>query len=117
MLDAEIKLNMDIPKITRTVRKHFADALLIAVEHLLESANRVVPHDQGNLQNSGKSNIDESQLEASVSYDTPYAVRLHEHPEYKFRNNRIGKWLEITYKDNAKKIGEWVANYMKARLR
>jgi len=29
-----------------------------------------------------------------VSYDTPYAARLHEHPEYNFQNGRQGKYLE-----------------------
>lgn len=35
---------------------------------------------------------------AAIVYDTPYAVRLHEHPEYNFSKdanpNAEGKWVE-----------------------
>jgi hypothetical protein len=29
-----------------------------------------------------------------VSYDEPYAVPLHEHPEFEFQGEGEGKWLE-----------------------
>lgn len=45
-----------------------------------------------------------SDLTGVVSYDTPYAVRLHEHPEYNFQGGREGKWLEKTVNEKSKDV-------------
>ena len=41
---------------------------------------------------------------ADVIFDTPYAARLHEHPEYDFSKdanpNARGKWLELAASEN-----------------
>lgn len=57
-----------------------------------------VPHDIGTLQNSGF--VQDGNDEALVGYNTKYAARLHEHPEYRFRNGRKGKYLEDPIKEN-----------------
>lgn len=63
-----------------------------ANEVLYESRNQA-PFDTGTLvkqssvENTGK-------LERTIIYRTPYAERLHEHPEYNFQNGRKGKYLE-----------------------
>ena len=49
--------------------------------------------------------------EISISYDTPYAARLHEHPEYNFREGREGKWLENALNERR----EDLVNYMKSK--
>ena len=82
--------------VTTRMRVAAADGLFDAAEHILEYANRSVPHREGTLMRSGQADVDRARLEASVSYDTPYAVRLHEHPEYNFRGGRRGKWLELS---------------------
>jgi hypothetical protein len=64
----------------------------IAAEKTLKDANQHVPYETGELQESGAVNADGTT--AFVSYDTPYAVRLHEHPEYNFQGKGEGKWLE-----------------------
>ncbi len=103
-------------------------ALYLAGEGILEEANRLVPHDQGTLQNSGTVTCDElpdgqavfdealggkSMAKAfpgqpksaiMISYNTPYAVRLHEHPEYEFQDDRQGKWLETALNEHAERI-------------
>lgn len=38
-----------------------------------------------------------------ISYNTPYAVRLHENPQYNFKNGRKGKYLEDPLKENVGK--------------
>lgn len=65
---------------------------------ILRLSQREVPHDVGTLQNSGfvKDEIDES----IVGYNTRYAARLHEHPEYRFGKGRKGKYLEDPIKTN-----------------
>lgn len=71
-------------------------------DQLLEKANEHVPYEFGTLEASGiaqavqtrnRLGMFASGHEAIVSYDTPYAVHLHEHPEYKFQGKGEGKWL------------------------
>ena len=68
-------------------------------EAVLEDAQKHVPYDIGNLAESGavtqgRDSGGRFVTEHFVSYDTPYAVRLHEHPEYNFKGQGEGKWLE-----------------------
>lgn len=99
------------------IRRAAAAALNDVAEFLLEESNKTVPIDESTLQRSGVVSEDPAKLEAAVSYDTPYAVRLHEHPEYKFQNQRRGKWLELTVREQEATIyayiAEKVANAMK----
>ena len=44
---------------------------------------------------TGSGMVDASETSATVSYDTPYAVRLHQNPQYQFNFGRRGKWLEL----------------------
>jgi hypothetical protein len=94
-----------------------ADGLSDAAEFILEEANRKVPHDEGNLQRSGSPSVDPSKMEAVVSYDTPYAVRLHEHPEYNFQKGREGKWLENTMRDKRDEALVHIANKIRQATR
>lgn len=47
---------------------------------------------------------------AAIVVDTPYAARLHEHPEYNFSTdanpNAQGKWLENAIVENRKELGD-----------
>jgi len=83
---------------------------------VLTEANKLVPHDEGTLEKSGF--IDAKGLVAAVSYDTPYAIRLHEHPEYNFRGGREGKWVEKTIKrkDVQDKVLEAIAQEIRKEL-
>lgn len=69
-----------------------------AVEHLLEESNKIVPFDESDLMKSGDVDVkvNAKTLVGYVYYDTPYAVRMHEHPEYNFQNGREGKYLQKT---------------------
>ena len=65
---------------------------------LLRLSQLEVPLDKGTLQNSGETHMEDDY--AVVGYNTPYAHRLHEHPDYKFQHNRKGKYLEDPMKNN-----------------
>jgi hypothetical protein len=58
-------------------------------------SQKEVPHDKGTLQNSGYVNFafGGSKGDIVIGYNTPYAARLHEHPEYHFQKGRKGKYL------------------------
>ena len=77
-------------------------ATMEAAEELLRESNKMVPHDEGTLMRSGE--VDVKEGEATVSYDTPYAVRLHEHPEYNFQKGRQGKYLEKALDNNRDRL-------------
>lgn len=64
------------------------------LENLLEESKTECPFEEGILENSGYTVYDSQKKEGNVIYDTPYAVRLHEHPEYNFKGKGKGKWLE-----------------------
>jgi hypothetical protein len=50
---------------------------------------------------------------AAVVVDTPYAARLHEHPEYNFSTdanpNAQGKWVETAIIEHADELGAIIA--------
>lgn len=70
-----------------------------AAERGLALSLRGVPFDEGTLAGSGTvepaTDVEEG---AAIVYDTPYAARLHEHPEFNFSKDSNpsaeGKWLE-----------------------
>jgi len=100
------------------------DAIKFALEEcggdLLKEATKIVPLDKGTLQDSGKvsavKKVSSNEMEISVGYNTPYAARLHEHPEYKFQQGRQGKYLETPLKQNVSKYKNGIVNEVKSAL-
>ncbi len=60
-------------------------------ERVLARAQLHVPFRSGALKSTGAVTTDGSQ--AAISYDTVYAARLHQHPEYNFSPPGQGRWL------------------------
>lgn len=69
-----------------------------------------VPHNKGTLQNSGF--VEDGHEEAIVGYNTVYAARLHEHPEYRFKNGRQGKYLENAIKENLQALQDYIKSVL-----
>ena len=69
-------------------------ALEDIAEYVLGESIQQVPHEEGDLQSSGKVSVDEGSSRAAVSYDTPYAVRQHEDMTYRHDPGRKAKYLE-----------------------
>ncbi len=103
----------------RHVKAQLADsveqALRDAGEVLLEEANQKVPFEEGNLARSGF--VDVEPTSATVSYDTPYAARLHENPQYHFQHGRRGKWLQLALQDQAQRLEQFLADRLKGVFR
>jgi hypothetical protein len=95
-------------EIVKKIKSVENQALFEAAEYVLETANRTVPHQDGDLERSGKTSVDEKGRQAAVSYDTPYARRLHEHPEYNFQGKGRGKWLELTMTEEKRKVRQYL---------
>ncbi|WUI02107.1 hypothetical protein OHR68_09955 [Spirillospora sp. NBC_00431] len=67
-----------------------------AAEYLLEEANRRVPIESLELQQSGEVSVDPEAHKAAVTYDTEYAVAQHE-KSYRHDPGRTRKFLEIPW--------------------
>lgn len=97
------------------VRKAASEGLADAAEFLLEEANRTVPIEEATLTRSGATDVDG--LQASVFYDTPYAVRQHEDTRLRHDQGRRAKWLEMTMREQAKQVGEHIADRIRSAVR
>lgn len=95
------------------IRTATREAMEDALEFLKDEANKRVPHDEGILEASGDYMINQSKAEGVIFYDTPYAVRLHEHPEYHFQKGREGKWLSNTFT----LYGDRAMRYIQAKIK
>jgi len=95
-----------IDDISKKVDSINLDALMEMGDTLLNLSSKEVPHDTGALQATGV--VERGSDEVIVGYHTPYAARLHEHPEYKFKKGRKGKFLEDPLKQN---LTKWLQVY------
>jgi hypothetical protein len=116
-MSVSVKLNWQGDKVLAQTRQAAAAGLLRGAEYLLEESNRTTPHDEGTLEASGETSVDESRLEAAVSYDKEYAARLHENPRYHFQGGRRGKWLELTFQERGKTAHEIVGKTIESQMR
>lgn len=114
----DINVNVDIKELTVALFMEDAvsDAIKIASEALLTESNKTAPKDEGILIQSGKTDFDSMTNTGYVSYDTPYAIRLHEHPEYNFQNGRRGKWLELTMNEQRTMLANLIALKLRERV-
>lgn len=82
----------------------------LAAHRLMALSVARAPLDVGTLTGSAQVTAAEALGDAAiVSYDTPYAARLHEHPEYNFQGGREGKYLENPALENQRELGEVIA--------
>lgn len=92
------------------------EGLTRAAGLVLGVANRTCPYQEGTLVGSGATDVDRSSGEASVFYDTPYAVRLHENPQYRFNFGRRGKWLSLALGETDGAVNNILADSLKDKL-
>jgi len=103
--------------VSQKVREAAVEGLRDAAEHLLEYANRTVPLEEGTLMRSGQADVDPETLEASISYDTPYAVVQHERLDFKHDPGRRAKWLELSLNEREESIQRYIARKIQESLR
>lgn len=101
--------------VSRDVERKGEKALRLAAEYLLEESNRTVPIEEGTLGRSG--GTDAQGLEATVFYDTKYARRQHEETRYAHDPGRRAKWLELTLREQTKKITAFIGRQLGGAFR
>ena len=108
------------PRVTGLVDRTIDRAMWQAGGELRRQSNHIVPHDTGALMRSCSLDYDPDTKTVVLSYgntDVPYAITVHEHPEWNFRQGREGKWLENTWKRHGPRAARWVAEQVKRVLR
>jgi hypothetical protein len=108
------EFNSRVSQLNAKVVSVATEAVGMAGDELLRLSTSEVPHDTGYLQASGK--VSKKSLEAAVSYNTPYAVRVHEHPEFRFQGGRKGKYLEDPMKRNVETFRQIITKRVKAGI-
>lgn len=89
-----VRVNIDWDKARNAVNIGAKRGRHLAGEFVLDESRNTVPFDKGILSQSGF--VESTDRKTQVAFDTPYAAKLHEHPEYNFQGNGEGKWLEKT---------------------
>lgn len=102
--------------VTRETTDAARRGLLLAAEHVLTEANERVPIEEGTLARSGRASVDDGELKAAVSYDTPYAVRQHEDMTLRHDQGRQAKFLERAVASEVEAIRGIVADAIRGAL-
>ena len=110
----EVVAESRFAQIANEVKADLIEGENLAAERLMTLAVDRSPWDIGTL--AGTAAVERAQdpeTGSAVTFDTPYAVRLHEHPEYNFSTdsnpNAQGKYLESAAADNKDELGAIIA--------
>lgn len=107
------EFNKKIGQYSKLINERTRKAVKDIAHEILRLSQLEVPHDKGTLQNSG--HVESRRNEEIVGYNTVYAARLHEHPEYRFRKGRKGKYLEDPIKANLRIFRGYMLEAMRVR--
>ncbi|MFE7262255.1 hypothetical protein ACFU9B_09330 [Streptomyces sp. NPDC057592] len=102
---------------TGAIREAAARGLLLGAEHVLAASRQRVPINEGTLERSGATSVDEQQMSAAVSYDTPYARRVHEDMTARHAPGRSAKYLEGVLPKTASEVQALIAAQIRRALR
>ena len=107
----EVTMSNNIDRLFEDIQVDLVQGINMAAERGLAHALELVPFDEGTLAQSGTVERATTPEEgAAIVFDTPYAKRLHEHPEYNFSKdsnpNAQGKYLEDGVVKNRKELGD-----------
>lgn len=110
-----ISIDLDGSDLIKNLTDLYNKSPLTAEKSAFETASEIlrlsqaeVPHDIGLLQNSG--HVEPEIGGAIVGYNKVYAARLHENPQYNFKNGRKGKYLEDPIKQNMSALLDFIGN-------
>ena len=79
-------------RITAATEHAVEQGVFQAAEHVLTESNKIVPHEQGDLERSGSAQAEGNR--AVVAYTSVYAARQHEELGWRHNNGRQAKYLE-----------------------
>ena len=113
-----IRFRWDGQRVSQAVYNAADRGLKKGAEQILAESKKHVPFKEGILENSGGVDSEGGRKpKATVFYDTPYAARLHEHPEYNFKGKGRGKWLELAFRKEQNNVIKIIRNEIKQVMR
>ena len=92
-MKTRIRVELDTSALEGALKKAGRKGLWSALDYLAQQSKAQVPLDQGTLKASCAVDVNADGTAGTVSYDTPYAVRWHEH-DANFQRGRKKKYLE-----------------------
>lgn len=95
----QVRLKFDTEHVQNILEIGGEKGLFAMAQDIGNESLKQVPLDKGTLEHTLA--VDAEGDIAAISYDTPYAVKMHEHPEYHFQRGRKGKYLEDPVNDPA----------------
>lgn len=119
-MTAIVKVDWQDQRVKSRVRSGSVAAAKAAADMILAHANKTVPKDTGRLKDSGRVHpyaLPSGGGTATVSYNTPYAARLHENPQYNFRGRGRGKWLQLAVQETAMRVARVMAETLAGYVR
>lgn len=110
-VDASVSVTSNFDGVTQAALAGVLRGETLAAERLLALSMPNVPLRDGTLRGTGAvvpaSDPEEG---AAVTFDTPYAARLHEHPEFTFSEPGTGgKYVENPAMENSAQLGAIIA--------
>ena len=100
----------------RAAHEGIIDGIEASALVITAASSQIIPHLSGYLEGSGGIDIAENLETGTIYYDTPYAARLHQHPEYDFRGGKRGKFLQSTMSGSRRKVLDMFGNGLKSRF-
>lgn len=116
-MSQSVRLQWNGAAATELMRRAAARGLLLGAEHVLAASRQRVPINEGTLERSGAASVDEQSMSAAVSYDTPYAVRVHEDMNARHAPGRSAKYLESVLPETAGEVQALIAAQIRRALR
>jgi hypothetical protein len=108
VISAEVTLEGADVDIAAALTAAALEGLKDGGEHVLKLARDIVPIEEGTLERSGRV-TDDGRGTVAVSFDTPYAVTVHEMTNLRHASGRKAKYLETALADGASDVGRLVA--------
>ncbi|MEV0988013.1 hypothetical protein [Streptomyces sp. NPDC049949] len=115
MSRARLRWNGDAA--TAAIKQAAARGLLLSAEHVLAASRQRVPIAEGTLERSGATSVDDATMTAAVSYDTPYAARVHEDMTARHSPGRSAKYVEAVLPETAGEVQALIAAQVRRALR
>ena len=108
---ATVTMTNNFGAVTDEIRHRLVEGENKAAERGMALAVDRSPWDQGTLAEAHTvERATNPEDGAAIIVDTPYATRLHEHPEYNFSTdsnpNAQGKWVENAIVENKAELGD-----------
>ncbi|MFD8948992.1 hypothetical protein ACFV0B_09085 [Streptomyces xanthophaeus] len=111
------RLRLNGGAVLRGTRTGAIQGLRLSAEYILTKSRARVPIEEATLERSGTATVDEADLKAAISYDTPYAVRQHEELTYRHDAGRTAKYLEGPMAEEADQAAAIIAAQLRRSLR